>query len=772
MRILFIVHAFPPEGFGGTEVYTHDLARAFSSRHSDDVFVLTREADPSRPEYEVRRDVQAGIQVARINNTFRRTQSLEESYANPALLEVAETILDEAQADVAHIQHLTCLSTGLPRALAARGTSLVMTLNDYWLLCHRGQLFDLDWRRCDGPGIGGCARCIPASVAASEPATVRAGRAVRALPVPGAAAAVRIVAGLADRLGPTATSERASALRVDHMREAVAPVDVFLAPSQTMADAFATFGIAERRLVRCGQGIDRSALDPSSWTRHEILRLGFAGSLLPSKGPHVLLEAAARLPARTVTLDILGAGTSYHGDDSYKDTLAPLLAQPFVRQHGAVPHATIPGHFAALDALVVPYVWIENAPFVIKEAFASGLPVVASALGGMAELVEDGVNGLLFEPGNADALASQLRRLQTETGLIERLRAGVTPPMTIEQDADELRRLYSGLISKRRDTVSVSSTAQDRRSAGAETVTAIVLNYRTPEQTWLAVRSLQTSFAPPGSILVVDNGSSDGSADALRRMFGEPAGGSSVSVVELKDNLGFPGGCNAGIERALHAGAEWVFLVNSDVVLAPDALSRLLAGARAHPSAGILGPLVMSREEPDLIASAGISYSVASGRMLSMLTGKPALAAPTASFSADAVSGCAMLIRRAVLEKAGHFDADYFFFFEDVDFCLRARAAGFETRCVPDARAYHEGGRTIGPRSASRIYFATRNHLRLGSVLQPRRLSRAITAGSIVAMNTAYVLTSPDAPLLSGLWAVVRGTWHHLLGRYGPDTAA
>jgi GT2 family glycosyltransferase len=303
-------------------------------------------------------------------------------------------------------------------------------------------------------------------------------------------------------------------------------------------------------------------------------------------------------------------------------------------------------------------------------------------------------------------------------------------------------------------------------------VTAIVLNYRTPEQTWLAVRSLQTSFAPPGSILVVDNGSSDGSADAMRRMFGEPAGGSSVSVVELKDNLGFPGGCNAGIERALHAGAEWVFLVNSDVVLAPDALSRLLAGARAHPSAGILGPLVMSREEPDLIASAGISYAVTSGRMLSMLTGKPALAAPTRSFSADAVSGCAMLIRRAVLEKAGHFDADYFFFFEDVDFCLRARAAGFETRCVPDARAYHEGGRTIGPRSASRIYFATRNHLRLGSVLQPRRLSRAITAGSIVAMNTAYVLTSPDAPLLSGLWAVVRGTWHHLLGRYGPDTAA
>ena len=118
------------------------------------------------------------------------------------------------------------------------------------------------------------------------------------------------------------------------------------------------------------------------------------------------------------------------------------------------------------------------------------------------------------------------------------------------------------------------------------------------------------------------------------------------------------------------------------------------------------------------------------------------------------------------------FDAAYFFFFEDVDLCLRARAAGFETRCVPGARVYHEGGRTIGARSARRVYFATRNHLRLASRLQPRRLMRTITAGSIVALNTAYVLTSPDAPLLSGLGAVVRGTWHHLLGRYGPDTAA
>jgi GT2 family glycosyltransferase/glycosyltransferase involved in cell wall biosynthesis len=774
MRILLIVHGYPPDASGGTEVYTHDLARALSAQEPDQVFVLTRDADPSRPEYDVRREVRDGVRITRINNTFRGCSSLEESYANPALLDVAETIVDEVRADVAHIQHLTCLSTGLPRAIAARGTPVVMTLNDYWLLCHRGQLFDLDWHRCNGPGAG-CARCIPASMAASPPGSFRAARAVRAWPIPGAAAAVRLAAGIVDRLGSPGRAQRASELRLAHMRRAVADVDLFLAPSQTMADAFSAFGIPAHRLVRCGQGIDRSGFMPSPRLREDVLRLGFAGSLLPSKAPHLLLEAAARLPSGTVTVDLLGEGTSYHGDDSYKDTLAPLVAQPFVRQHGAAPHADVPRLLAAMDALVVPSVWIENAPFVIKEAFAAGVPVVASALGGMAELVQHEVNGLLFAPGDSSSLAGQLRRLQVEPDLLERLRAGITPPMTIEQDAADLRRQYARLISDkdaRGPAARLSSGVEPEHAAAGKAVTAIVLNYRTPEQTWLAVRSLQTSFDPPSSIVVVDNGSLDGSAAALRTMLNNPSASVEVTLIETGRNLGFPAGCNVGIEAALKEGAEWVLLLNSDVVLAPDALPQLLAAARAHASAGILGPLILSREEPDLISSAGISYSVASGRMRNRLTGQPASAAPKATLDVPAVSGCAMLISCAALERAGLFDSTYFFSFEDVDFCLRARSAGFQTLCVPDARAYHEGGRTIGQRSARRVYFATRNHLKLASGLESSRLRRTLRAGAIVGLNTAYVLTSPDAPLVSGLAAVVRGTWHHLLGRYGPDTPA
>jgi GT2 family glycosyltransferase/glycosyltransferase involved in cell wall biosynthesis len=769
MRILLIVHGYPPAGVGGTEVYAHDLATALATDPAASVFVLTREADPNRPDGDVRREIEGRVTVDRVNNTFRSCTSFEDTYRNSTVLRAAASVVSKCRPDIAHVHHLTCLSTDLVEFLSGQGVPVVLTLHDYWMLCHRGQLFDLDERRCGGPIDGECCRCVPASAGLGGGA-YRSAQLLRTLP--GASAAIHAASRMVDRLSRAGDID-VTKVRFRHMRDVLSRADVVLAPSQTIAGRFAACGMAHRDVRRWDLGIQFTPVQRAVRDSIFPLRVGFVGSFIPTKAPHLLIEAARMLPAGSVTVDLAGEIASYHGDDSYRTKLAPLLSDPVVSRHGSVPHDRMPEHLSRLDVLVLPSVWLENSPLVIKEAFAAGLPVVTSDLGGMRERVRSEVDGLLFEPGNAHALAAQLRRLRSEPGLFERLRSSITAPAAIEQDAAELRRLYSGLISSpKKRGAAVASPSSHASRVDARAVTAVVLNYRTPDQTWLAVRSLQTSLPPPGSILVIDNGSSDGSADGLRRAFSGPSEASSVTVIGLPENLGFPAGCNVGIESALKAGAEWVFLVNSDVVLAPGTLSELLAEARVRPSAGIFGPLVLSREEPDAIASAGITYSAGSGRMLSPLTGRPASHAPTASFDVTAVSGCAMLIRRAVLEKVGLFDAAYFFFFEDVDLCLRARAAGFETRCVPGARVYHEGGRTIGARSARRVYFATRNHLRLASRLQPRRLMRTITAGSIVGLNTAYVLTSPDAPLLSGLGAVVRGTWHHLLGRYGPDTAA
>jgi GT2 family glycosyltransferase/glycosyltransferase involved in cell wall biosynthesis len=767
MRILLVVHGFPPAASGGTELYVRDLADALASSGEDEVTVFTRDNDPHRLELSVRAAVEGLVRVVRVNNTFQACHSFEESYANPAIERIAAELLDDWRPDVVHVQHLTCLSTGIPRQGALRDIPVVLTLNDYWLICHRGQLVDRDGRRCEGPGSEGCARCLPPGVLAGA-AAFRTGRLLRSIPLPGASAIVRLAEQAWGALTPGDRTRAASMARLRHMQAAVRDVDLFLAPSDTLAATFAAFGIPAHRLVRCNQGIALSPFERVQRTPSGRLRVGFAGGFLPTKGLDVLFDAIDRLTPGSASVDLLGSGGAYHGDDRFAESLASRLGHPAIRRLGPVPHERMPAVFADLDVLVVPSIWVENAPFIIREAFAAGVPVVASDLGGMAEMVREGVDGLLFPPGDAVALAAILRRLADDRHLLEALRAGIARPMSIEADARRLRDVYTRLPSPNHRPVSTSARREatqiktDAAIAPAASISAVVLNYRTAEQAWLAVRSLQTSRTPPSEILIVDNASGDGSAERLRGSL------EGVRIIESPDNLGFPGGCNIGIRAALGGGAGLVLLVNSDAVLAPDAIDHLSAAMARNPGLGIAAPVLLSREEPDHVSSAGISFSRRTGRMRHRGAGRRVAALdPGPVHIVDAVSGCVMLIRREVFERAGFLDEAYFFSFEDIDFCLRARNAGFQTGCVQDAVAYHEGGRTIGRRSARRIYFGTRNHLRLAA-RAGAPAGRPLRMGMVVGLNAAYVLLSPEAPLVRGASALVRGAWHHFTGRYGP----
>src|SRR4029453_7424072 len=239
--------------------------------------------------------------------------------------------------------------------------------------------------------------------------------------------------------------------------------------------------------------------------------------------------------------------------------------------------------------------------------------------------------------------------------------------------------------------------AASSQQRAASDLAAVILNYRTPDQTYLAARSLQSSIARPGEILIVDNHSEDGSAASLRHSL------TNVRVIESPHNVGFAGGCNIGIRAALESGARFILLVNSDVVVAPDAVGALLRAIEQHVNIGIAAPVLLSRDEPDHVSSAGISFSLRTGRMRHRAAGRRLSAlGPAEVRTVDAVSGCVMLVRREVFAAIGLLDEAYFFSFEDIDFCLRARDRGFETACVQDARAYHEGSGSLGRRAGKR----------------------------------------------------------------------
>lgn len=762
MRVLVVVHGFPPLAQGGTETYSHSLACRLRDRHGDEVAVLTREQVAGAAEYRVRDERREGLHIRWINNTFRNTSSFVDTYDNGAITALAADFIDEFRPDVAHIHHLTCLSTGIVFELADRGIPSVLTLHDYWLLCHRGQLLDMNLQRCNGPLEDGCAYCVGAAGHAGA-ALYAGARMVRALEssLPESVSrsirrgAEKVAAQLAESAGDPVRA------RLAHMRRLLDRIDRVLAPSQHMRDRFLPIVPAERiEVSEYGVARERFAAPPRS-DGHRPLRLGFIGSLMVSKAPHLAIDALERLPQGSATLTIVGGHSAYHGDDRYREQLEPRLREPSVRATGAVSFDAVPGVLAAFDLLVVPSVWEENSPLVIREAFAAGVPVVASRIGGIPETVVEGRGGLLFEPGDARDLARVLARFVDEPDLLPALRSTIPAVRDVDDDARATRALYETLITRGADGRRESAAPH----AATDRVAAVVLNYRTPDETLLAVRSLLASTRPFDSLIVVDNGADDGLRTALGGLLDR------ITLISTGSNLGFSGGVNVGIREAQRRGATHVFLVNSDVVLAPDALEALIGALHDHPNAGIAAPIVLARSRPGIIDSAGMAFSPGTGRMRHPEAGARIDDASVTPWKEVAgVSGCAMLVACRVLDEIGLLPEQYFFAFEDLAYCLAARDAGFIVGVCADAVAYHEGSRTLGATSVRRLYFATRNQLLL-SAERPASgpLHRAGRAGAVLAFNVLYAFRTSGGSLAGRLAAVFRGARDHWRGQYGSD---
>jgi GT2 family glycosyltransferase len=293
---------------------------------------------------------------------------------------------------------------------------------------------------------------------------------------------------------------------------------------------------------------------------------------------------------------------------------------------------------------------------------------------------------------------------------------------------------------------------------------AVVLNFQTACETVQAVQTLTGSRSTVAATIVVDNASGDGSVAMLRAQLGD------AHLVEADRNDGFAAGCNRGIREALRLGADRILFLNSDARIRPEALGALERTLDENPRVGIVGPMVVERADPRMVQSLGIRYTFATGRMRHRGFGRPydALTVPGLR-EVDGVSGCTMLVRRAVFDRIGLFFEDYFFGFEDLDLCLRARTVGFVTACVGSVAVPHEGSVSIGRASPLRIYYATRNHLLLAARLSPPgpSVARWIRTASIVALNLAFVLTTREVPRREGLRAFRRALADHGAGRYG-----
>ena len=236
-----------------------------------------------------------------------------------------------------------------------------------------------------------------------------------------------------------------------------AEVDAFVSPSRFLLTRFADWGMPREKLVMIENGLDGGPVAPPRPLPPGGRRNRFAyfGQLNPFKGIRVLVDAVTRIPNDVWGDSILYifGGNLEHQPEEFQAAVKDLFraAGRRLRFMGSYKSADLPALMREVDWTIVPSTWWENAPVVIQEAFHHRRPIIASNIGGMAEKVRDGIDGMHFHVSNPESLAEAMARAIREPALWDRLRAGIRPPTSPATAARQHADLFERLIARRRD---------------------------------------------------------------------------------------------------------------------------------------------------------------------------------------------------------------------------------------------------------------------------------------------------------------------------------
>ena len=447
MRVLLVSHLFPPEHSAGTEVYTAELGARLAAR-GHEVVVFTTDKNVGREDLSVREREHEGLRVVELTNNLY-LDDFRETWERPTIARRFGQWIERLQPDVVHFQHLLYLSVGCLEQVSRRNLALLFTLHDFWLECPRlGQLVHADGSLCHTVDHARCGTCLPSFAWGQSHAQRRVGRAIAWLHATSGIDLGPLARGAARRLRGRArggfreppvdealhyarlAGERTWELR----RRVLTSVDRFLAPSRYLRGRLLDWGVAPERVHYLPTGIDPGAFQPRERARSDRLRVAFVGSLVPLKGAHVLLEAWEQLdPADRALGELELRGPDEHAP-AYVRGLRERAGRVGAVMGGALEREAVAELLARTDLLVVPSVWFENRPLIVLEALSSGVPLLVSDLGGLAELVEPGRHGWRFEAADAGALAERLRAVLRDRSLL----AALDPASATQPSWDEL----------------------------------------------------------------------------------------------------------------------------------------------------------------------------------------------------------------------------------------------------------------------------------------------------------------------------------------------
>lgn len=408
-RILVVAHNHPSLHPGGTEIFAHDLAQAYRDEGCEVMFLGATNAIHREPHpgTAFQATGQNGDLLLWSGHFDRFHLSQIDHYGT---LQDLGTLLTEFRPDVIHVHHLVLIGAeflALARRLLPQA-SIVMTLHDYYPICHHDGLMlrPSDRQRCTGATPAACHSCFPEIGA--------------------------------DRF----------LLRERFLKTHLAAVDRFVAPSRFLRQRYIDWGIAPGKIEVIANARPAQAAVPHRHTHGARTRFGYFGNLNPWKGILPLLQAAKLLHAADETgIELRIHGGAPFQSESFTTALDKALGEAGanVTHCGPYRRDEMGELMAEVDWVVMPSIWYENAPLVIQEAFQHRRPVIASGIGGMAEMVRDGVDGLHIRPGDPAALAAALRRAAGDNGLWQRLVENIEPSPGIEDCARTHLALFDRL---------------------------------------------------------------------------------------------------------------------------------------------------------------------------------------------------------------------------------------------------------------------------------------------------------------------------------------
>jgi glycosyltransferase involved in cell wall biosynthesis len=438
VKIIQIPFSFYPDPIGGTEVYVEALSQQLKELGVDVLVAAPGEENQTYiyQELPVRRLKTSGI------TDIRALYGM----GDEAIFQEFSILLDQEQPNLVHLHALTRgVSLRLVQAAKQRNIPVVFTYHTPTVTCQRGTLLKEGTQVCDGKlELRTCARCTLQGLGLN---TLQANAIGSLSPWIGS------FIGTFGLQGGAWTALRMTELlshRHNTFHQFVETVDHVIAVCNWVRDVLIRNQVPPEKITVIRQGLCHTSVQSVNQPLQEqaasSLKVVFLGRLDPTKGIHILIQAICSNPNLAVHLDIYGISQG-EANDHYQKTLRALVGTDSRIQFKLpISSEEIIPTLANYDLLAVPSQWLETGPMVLLEAFAARVPVIGSNLGGIAELIHHGINGILVDPMSVEAWRESFRNLSQNRDELDHLRANIVPPRCMDDVATKMLFVYHKIL--------------------------------------------------------------------------------------------------------------------------------------------------------------------------------------------------------------------------------------------------------------------------------------------------------------------------------------